>query len=106
MTPAEVLEKAADVIDERGHCKGKLIDSSGRVCITGAICFAINGYAGGRPVGGITQYLHAVIGRDVISWNDAPERTAAEVTSTMRAVAAVLRAQEAQEPVRETETAL
>jgi hypothetical protein len=98
MTPAEVLEAAANLIDEYGwgqgwHERSPLVG----LCALGAISMVEGCH------GGAAEILHATVGGHVHHWNDAPGRTAADVTSTMRATAAVLRAQEAQEPVCETE---
>jgi hypothetical protein len=48
---------------------------------------------------GAAKALHEMIGGQIIDWNNATGRTAAEVTSTMRACAALLRARERMEPV-------
>lgn len=42
-TPAEILEEAADIMDERGAIRSRLIDSTGRVCALGAIHLAHHG---------------------------------------------------------------
>jgi hypothetical protein len=34
---AEILRKASEVIQEKGHCKGKLANEYGNVCMWGAI---------------------------------------------------------------------
>ena len=39
-TPAQVLWRAADIIGERGWCRGALTDADGRVCTEGAILLA------------------------------------------------------------------
>ncbi len=109
MTPAEILEKAADVIDKRGHCKGMLVNNKQQVCAVGAMLVALTGSALGCGIPQIwacaggkeaCDALETAIGvGDFGFWNDHPNRTAAEVTSTMRATAAVLRAQEAKSAV-------
>jgi hypothetical protein len=110
LTPAEILDRAADVIDERGHCKGTLENSRRAVCANGAILVAYHGVPDwpgdlGAPehntlLGAIRSLAAAVDASAIVlewgvpDWNNAPERTAAEVTSTMRAVALTLRAQQ------------
>lgn len=37
METYEVLEKAADYMDEHGQCRGRISDAEGRVCAVGAI---------------------------------------------------------------------
>lgn len=37
MNTSEVLTKAADLIEEKGHSKGTYVDSGGEVCALGAI---------------------------------------------------------------------
>ena len=41
MNAAEIARKAALIMSERGHCKGDLIDSKGRVCNNGALMLAL-----------------------------------------------------------------
>jgi hypothetical protein len=107
MSPAEIIDKAADHIDRHGWfgCEGR---APGSYCIATAInaierggneCVAFVAMAralGGKNVDGARVF-------DITRWNDAPGRTKAEATSAMRAVAATLRAQEREpEPVRQT----
>jgi hypothetical protein len=40
MTAAEDLRAAAEIIRVRGHCKGRLEDDEGRVCLAGALLVA------------------------------------------------------------------
>lgn len=108
------LENAAAVIEKRGHTKNALRDDDGAVCAIGGLVIAI---AGGMYVGKVTcddKYRLRMIecnsalnqaiygeeynpvwpkpGHCVPDWNNAPQRTAGEVTSMMRAVAATQRA--------------
>jgi hypothetical protein len=119
MTAAEILQKAADVIDQRGWHQGDAYDHSALrtgttldacpVCTLGAINVVVNGDPAGWGVhGGIADQAaqafaahlgmatnfdpnseHSVTGV-VGNWNDAPGRTATEVTTALRECAAEL----------------
>jgi hypothetical protein len=43
MTPAEILNRAAEIMEERGKCSGTFRDAKGRVCMIGAI-YAVEGF--------------------------------------------------------------
>lgn len=109
-SPAELAGRAraaADLIEERGWCQGRLRDLAGQFCAMGALQATgasnwdleeFNGHAirfladrGDRRPG----FLGDGPGRwnTVVGWNDAPDRTAAEVTGMLRAVASALEAQ-------------
>ena len=85
------LLEAADIIEERGHCKETITNSAGNVCLYGALNIAFN--EGARATSEASfQGLVAVgkyLGKDSnpISWNNAPERTKEEVVSALRAAA-------------------
>jgi hypothetical protein len=103
---ADVLDAAADLIENVGHCKGKAVASRGNV----AVAYCALGALGGAVVvagSGISLYplyadarkalLVEIWGNplraysDIASWNDKPERTAAEVIDTFRRAAKDLR---------------
>lgn len=80
------LLKAADYIDEHGWCQGDSGDASGRVCLVGALEMTINDR---RRLKSAADALRHSIGCSRLSrWNDAPERTQAEVVAALRAAAA------------------
>lgn len=96
----EALRGAAGIIAERGHAKGMLEDTDGRVCAIGALHIACFGRA--RPSLGndsdwdlyndiyshLESYVHNELGVDgVVLYNDKPERTQAEVVAAFRAAA-------------------
>lgn len=98
----DIASRAADVIEARGHTKFMLEDDRGRVCLVGAILIA-----GGKELGwhyrdqevadavaeviGVPKYLNpAAPGQymyEVVGWNNALERTQAEVVGVLRRVA-------------------
>lgn len=100
---AELLTKAADIIDQRGWCQGSFVppNSDPRtapVCAEAAISVAggvmPNGY--GYASAGVDAAIAARAARRVFrhrvqraisDWNDAPERTAGQVTAELRACA-------------------
>lgn len=99
---ADVLNLAADLIQERGHHKGWYIDPSGAVCLRGAIILAVDPYcdmskhdpewlipAGARPaLVRIGRHIFRTTG--VLSsaeWNDRDETTPADVVAVLREAA-------------------
>jgi putative intracellular protease/amidase len=93
-TVADVLDRAADVIAERGHCKGDYEGPDGSVCAIGALLVAIaGGPADPLNARQFHTYMSArdwasdVVGNAVARWNDAPERTADEVIAALREAA-------------------
>lgn len=95
MTVAEVLEGAADRV-ANGWCQG-VYYYDGCFCVLGAIADACNEDAMKisffeRLPGEATHQLRGVTGAFVLqAWNDAPDRTQAEVVAKLREAAAVAR---------------
>lgn len=99
-TPAPVRElddvsrrllRAAEIIRERGWCQGAL-ERNGAHCVLGAINFASSGNYMDRD--GIGQDAFSRLGahlkvscQGVVSWNNAPRRTASEVIAALEAAA-------------------
>lgn len=83
---SRVLADAADLIEEKGWCQGKKSgEPSYGHCAFTAI-WAL--YSGGvARVHASDQLSSRVPGGSIPQWNDAPERTAAEVIATLRSVA-------------------
>lgn len=86
-----LLWEAARLIEERGHARGALVTSDGRMCALGAL----NCAATGDPrdtlkrsnVPGYAKAFNAIrarAGGSIVSWNNAPERTASEVIQALR----------------------
>ncbi len=102
---SEVLLKAADLIEQRGHTKHIRVDDKGSMCLLGAIAVAQGhdiGYSLGMRGGDteltyeaaetIVNTLGIMVGlRDIrgiaVDWNNAPKRTAQEVIDVMRLAA-------------------
>ena len=81
----KLLLDAADGIEAKGHAKG-MIDDSGAMCVVGALSFAAR--ERWRLIIEAIEPLRIFLGVPcVVDWQDAPERTAAEVIDTMRACA-------------------
>ena len=89
-----LLLDSADRIERRGHTKHELCSSQGALCFRGALWNAKNYYTYEHP-GPISdkaedrmgKFLGFTFGSAVVSWNNAPERTAEEVITAMRACA-------------------
>ena len=95
MTAAEVLRRAADIIEERGWTRG-VYERHGRVCADAALRLAggasIAHVVAGRDVGygEAPRALSAAVG-DISKWNDRqPSRQ--RVTAKLREVADSLEA--------------
>jgi hypothetical protein len=99
MTNSAVLRKAADHMKKFGHVKGLLEDDEGRVCLLGAINFALVGEACSMPnrsdtlLGHVRRYLKKRFGwnEDAVEWNNAPERSGEEVIAALRGTARAAR---------------
>lgn len=109
MKTSEVLNKAADLIEERGWTQGPLgWDATGPLCALGGIGAALDCRTIGDTycmwelaetpeVAAVADYLGVAVGPEgggVYNWNDAPGRTAAEVVEVLRAAAIVEAAKE------------
>lgn len=93
---SNLLLKAAALIEEYGHCKNQTQDQAGRLCLWGGILMATYGspFRVGRPLceGPAWKALercHVALPGELspICWNNAPERTGAEVIAKLRAAA-------------------
>lgn len=80
MTPEEVLEKAAQALAEKGHCKGNFGDDEGRMCAVGAIRYAVSGSRGvylaslSRPGDReLTDLAIQLLGKEIESRVDTPQ---------------------------------
>jgi hypothetical protein len=105
---ADLLDSAVDILEQGGWCQGVLHHPDGRHCALGAIIRAASpwgfGYSFLDDAVGVKAAL-AVIGstlspdgdrwqnhwRVIADWNNAPERTEAEVKDALRHAAMDLR---------------
>ena len=104
---ADVLERAADYIDEHGWCQERYTTDGVKCCAAGAINMVTTGDPGITRVNEyhIARYVALETLGDVIEendgwgsvseWNDHPGRTQAEVVAKLREVAAAERAKAA-----------
>ena len=90
MKPAsQICRDAAKLIRERGHAKGNYESNDGRLCLVGALCYAGIGSDSSR----IYEAIEGVSGvPSPATWNDAPERTPAEVIAALEKAASKLEA--------------
>lgn len=115
MNTADILDKAADLIEQRGHAKRVHVTKAGCLCASGAMYAAV----GMEPVPGQREcgrwpsfdwsrslevaeaydWFGAWLKRsgfkadtDAVQWNDRKIRTKEEVVSTLRAAAQAARA--------------
>jgi hypothetical protein len=92
----KMLWGAAGAVRERGHCKGLLEDSAGRVCLVGAIMvamgfdhpkdFLVSWRDRAQMVEGVER-CQKFLARDPITWNNQLNRTAEEVIEVLEKVA-------------------
>ena len=87
-----ILLRAADLIEQRGHCKGWATDGSGALCMGGAINLVDTGnaiYLFSRSNAGqqAAQQLHEFCGYNFVKFNNAEATTAADAVAKLRACA-------------------
>ena len=88
---AEVLNIAADIIEQRGWCQNNMMDPEGRVCLLGALNMSSSGariqvWDHVSPViDDLAKYLGVSI---IVTWNDEVGRTQFEVVNVLRKRAA------------------
>lgn len=88
MTPKEILLAAATLLETKGWTQGEFKnDYNGKCCALGAINRSTKSNELSRVTCG---HLQVYLNGSVIVWNDHPDRTAAEVTATLRACAETL----------------
>lgn len=98
MNPADVLERAADLIEANGLAKGILKDDKGRHCAMGAILTVLDGRCDasiGATIDALVATLpeycplfHAPeIWSPVVLWNNDVDRTEVEVVEAFRQAA-------------------
>lgn len=88
ITTRQIRDRAVEIIEAHGLCKGRFLDPDGRRCIAGAIFQALvdlDGYGmdwiSYRAIYEIEQELQCGI---LSIWNDAPERTKEQVVAALR----------------------
>ena len=94
MTISEILRKAADVLRERGHCKGTYEDDAGHVCAIGAIRVAMfgNTAAVNEKYWSTTELFEEYLGEEfnadsIVQFNDASVRTPETVIAALNSAA-------------------
>jgi hypothetical protein len=100
LKPSEVLDKAADYIDEHGWCQKAMVDNDGRVCAIGAIRAAVCMEEGvmmpwvstGHQALTAATHLAEAAYDGLDYWNDAEGRTQFDVTNLLRKAAEAERA--------------
>lgn len=91
--PNRILLEAAAYIREHGHTKAEMGTHGGARCALGAIRSATRMHKNWDPMDrfrwrvAAEEAMIANLGCEVQDWNDAPERTAQEVISTLETVA-------------------
>lgn len=88
VSPADVLNRAADLIEEKGLAKRVFAAADGSHCAWGAMLEA--GYALGElSLEAAETLMLAVVprGESIPFWNDRPERTQAQVVAKLREAA-------------------
>ena len=106
MNTADILDKAADLIEQRGWAQGYFVDHRGGLCARGAIYAACGmepdpdphvrivewpGWNPADPAWDALCQLDTAVDDFAEMWNDAPERTKEEVVSALRAAAQAAR---------------
>ncbi len=108
MLTSEVLRKAREVLETRGHCKGILSNPSGHVCALGAIYAAVTGdpFRWAPPdiedaaCNYIVDAADILVERDVsnpcavVDWNNAKSRRKGQVLAAFARAAELAEADE------------
>jgi len=98
---ADIARRAAEIIQERGMCKGAVSDADGRVCLWGALLEAAQerglGWYGDRGVQPLLAEAIRPLNLDNMSqfdgllygaaWNDRPETDERDVAKVLLQVA-------------------
>jgi hypothetical protein len=88
---SRILNLAADLIERCGHAKYTLEDDAGQMCIGGAILKAATGKVAlcdHTPALELAcSKMHAQTDGYFVGWNNAAERTQAEVVAALREAA-------------------
>lgn len=94
MKVSEILSKAADLIEPEGKWTKMFYEThDGRFCAYGAIDYVCHSEY--QSVRRAAERLRDVIGSTHIApWNDAPERTQAEVVAALRQASTLAKEQE------------
>ena len=83
----QLLLYAADLIEQKGHCKGAYI-RDGAHCALGAIYAVRNAMGANDDIWNTAQdKLRMFLGGSVAQWNDHLDRTHAEVIAALRGAA-------------------
>lgn len=99
----EILMRAADLIEERGHTKHVQVDEEGRLCLHGALSIAIYGSANAPERFDVNERLYSFAPHaantwartpglkatyyEFATWNNMPSRTGKEVIDLLRGAA-------------------
>ena len=97
MNAADVLDKAADVIERDGWCRHEYHDPEGRHCTVGAIEAAViqeGHFPISETIDEAEDSLDRWLGQSVAAWNDDIARDVREVITSLRECAASLRSQD------------
>lgn len=92
-TVAEICLRAAEVIRERGWHQKDYANEKGNVCLFAAINIASGSTAwgptsiGAAAVRRVKRHLKLRVCDSVAKWNDAPDRTLAEVIDALESAA-------------------
>jgi hypothetical protein len=96
MLPSEILEKAAEELEKHGWTKGHFGTAKGPKCASGAIRFVSTGRPSNYPWNSreasqalleLERSLPQMGHSTLVSWNDAPRRTAKQVIELFRKTA-------------------
>jgi len=88
-TTRSIRIRAAELIEQDGHSKGHTLDESGQRCIEQALAEAAHESGDFRLYSTVRHELERELGlaqgaTELIRWNDAPERTPAQVLAALR----------------------
>lgn len=81
-----LLLEAADRIEQHGWCQDTAMDYRGRMCVLGALSFAVD-FSQAEYAAAVGKILRQTDAFEIAGWNDAPGRTKDEVVAMLREAA-------------------
>lgn len=97
---SQIYSEAADAIRKHGHSRGQLRARDGSMCVWGAISQVVDGdpFKASRRSMEMLKPLSAIVGTNVIGWNNMESRTKRQVLGLLRKAARRLSPQATERP--------
>lgn len=70
LSPDEIMDRAADLLDEHGWCRNSYELQTGEMCVVGALDRAAMQTDESDTFDDTVSFLMTTVGKDVTAWND------------------------------------